>query len=67
MNYLHGGKLERSQLPFVWKTRKFRGEFKWNGSSRSKFSGKKVMPFGLCIKVGRGQGDLRLGDARRGT
>ena len=35
--------LER--LPFVWKTRKFRGEFKWNGSSRWKFSGKKVMPF----------------------
>ena len=31
--------LER--LPFVWKTRKFRGEFKWNGSSRWKFSGKK--------------------------
>ena len=35
--------LER--LPFVRKTRKFRGEFKWNGSSRWKFSGKKVMPF----------------------
>ena len=35
--------LER--LPFVWKTQKFRGEFKWNGSSRWKFSGKKVMPF----------------------
>ena len=32
-------------LPFVWKTRKSRGEFKWNGSSRSKFSGKKVIPF----------------------
>ena len=28
MNYFYGGKLER--LPFVWKTRKFRGEFKWN-------------------------------------
>ena len=33
------------RLPFVWKTRKFRGEFKWNGSSRWKFSGKKVIPF----------------------
>ena len=37
------GTLER--LPFVWKTRKFRGEFKWNRSSRWKFSGKKVTPF----------------------
>ena len=37
--------LER--LPFVWKTRKFRGEFKWNGSSRWKFSGKKVIPSGV--------------------
>ena len=27
------------------KTRKFRGEFKWNGSSWWKFSGKKVIPF----------------------
>ena len=35
--------LER--LPFVWKTRKFRGEFKWNGSSRWKFSGKKSHTF----------------------
>ena len=31
--------LER--LPFVRKTRKFRREFKWNGSSRWKFSGDK--------------------------
>ena len=37
---------ERSgRLPSVWKTRKFPGEFKWNGSSRWKFSGKKVIPF----------------------
>ena len=36
---------KRERLPFVWKTRKFRGEFKWNGSSRWKFSGKKVIPF----------------------
>ena len=33
------------RLPFVWKTRKFRGEFKWNCSSRWKFPGKKVIPF----------------------
>ena len=33
------------RLPFVWKTRKFWGEVKWNGSSRWKFSGKKVIPF----------------------
>ena len=33
------GTLER--LPFVWKTRKFRGEFKWNRSSWWKLSGKK--------------------------
>ena len=32
-------------LTFVWKTRKFWGELKWNGSSRWKFSGKKVIPF----------------------
>ena len=32
---------------FVWKTRKFRGEFKLNGSSRLKFSGKKVITFGV--------------------
>ena len=31
------------RLPFVWKTWKFRGKFKWNGSSV--FRGKKVMPF----------------------
>ena len=37
--------LNNERLPFVWKTRKFRGEFKWNGSSRWKFSGKKVIPF----------------------
>ena len=39
--------LER--LPFVWKTRKFRGEFKWNGSSRWKksntFRGITFFPF----------------------
>ena len=35
----------RERLPFVWKTRKFREEFNWNGSSRWKFSGKKVIPF----------------------
>ena len=29
------------RLPFVWKTRNFRREFKLNGSSRLKFSGKK--------------------------
>ena len=33
------------RLPFVWKTRKFRGEFKWNGSSRWKFCGKKGNAF----------------------
>ena len=33
------------RLPFVWKTRKFRWEFKWNGLSRGKFSGKKVILF----------------------
>ena len=37
------GTLER--LPFVWKTRKFRGEFKWNRSSWWKLSGKKGIPF----------------------
>ena len=38
------------RLPFVWKIRKLRGEFKWNGSSRGKFSGKKVIPLhmGSC-------------------
>ena len=24
--------LHHQRLPFVWKTQKFRGEFKWNGS-----------------------------------
>ena len=33
------------RLPFVWKTRKLRGEFKWDCSSRGKFSWKKVIPF----------------------
>ena len=33
------------RLPFVWKTWEFRGEFKWNGSSRWKFSGKKSNTF----------------------
>ena len=37
--------LER--LPFVWKSRKFRGEFKWNGSFLWKFSGQKVIPFAV--------------------
>ena len=32
----------QERLPSVWKTREFRGEFKRNGSSRRKFSGKKV-------------------------
>ena len=36
---------ELERLPFVWKTRKFRGEFKWSGSSRWKVSEKKVMAF----------------------
>ena len=35
--------LER--LPFLWKTRKFQGEFKWNGLSRWEFSGKKINTF----------------------
>ena len=35
--------LER--LPFVWKTRLFRGEFKWNGSSRWKCYRKTVISF----------------------
>ena len=35
--------LER--LPFVLKTRKFPGEFRWNGSSWWTFSGKKVIPY----------------------
>ena len=35
----------QGRSPFVWKTRKLQGEFKWNGSSRWKFSGKKVIPF----------------------
>ena len=29
------------RLPFVWKTRKFRGEFKWNGSSGGNFPKKR--------------------------
>ena len=33
------------RLPFVWKTRKFRGEFKWNGSSRRKIFRKRGIPF----------------------
>ena len=33
------------RLTLVWKTRKFREELKWNGSSRWKFSGKKIIPF----------------------
>ena len=40
-----GSILSLERLPFVWKTRKFRGEFEWSGSSRVKFSGKKVIPF----------------------
>ena len=35
--------LER--LPFKWNFRKFRREFKWNGSSRWNVFGKKVIPF----------------------
>ena len=34
----------RERLPFVWKTWKFRGEFEWNGSSRWRFSGTKIIP-----------------------
>ena len=37
------------RLLYVWKTWKFRGEFKWNGSSRWKFSGKKVTPFEVHV------------------
>ena len=33
------------RLPFVWKTRKFRKEFKWNGSSRWKIFRKKRNTF----------------------
>ena len=40
-----GSILSLERLPFVWKTRKFRGELEWSGSSRVKFSGKKVIPF----------------------
>ena len=36
-------------LPFVWKTQKLQGEFKWNGSSWWKFSRKKVIPFFLFL------------------
>ena len=32
-------------LNMCMETRKFRGEFKWNGSSRWKFSRKKLIPF----------------------
>ena len=48
-----GGTEERNieRLPFVWKTRKFRGEFKWNGSSRWKFSGKIVIPFEVLFPL----------------
>ena len=35
----------QERLPFVWKTRKFRGEFKWNGLSRWKLSGEKNNTF----------------------
>ena len=37
--------VDPERLPFVWKTRKLRGKFKWSGSSRWKVSGKKVIPF----------------------
>ena len=33
------------RLPFVWKTRKLFGEFKWKGSSQRKVFGKKIIPF----------------------
>ena len=36
-------------LQFAWKTRKFRGVFKWNSSSRWIFSGKKVIPFEVLL------------------
>ena len=36
----------KERLPLVWKTWKFRGEFKWNSSSgRWKFRGKIGIPF----------------------
>ena len=37
-------------LTILGKTRKFRGEFEWNGSPRWKFSGKKVIPFEVLPK-----------------
>ena len=35
--------INTERLKFVWKTRKFREEFKWNSSSQWKFS--EVLPF----------------------
>ena len=37
--------VDPERLPFVWKTRKLRGKFKWSGSSRWKVSGKKSNTF----------------------
>ena len=34
-----------SALPFVWKTREFRGELKWNGYPGGNFPQQKVIPF----------------------
>ena len=35
----------KSALPFVWKTREFRGELKWNGYPGGNFPQQKVIPF----------------------
>ena len=52
LQFLRGSPLRRysnsrdvERLPFVWKTRKLRAEFKWNDSSRQKFSAKKINTF----------------------
>ena len=37
------------RLPFVRKTRLFRGEFKWNGSFRWNVFGKKVIPSAVFL------------------
>ena len=42
---LEFGSKEYERLPFQWNFQKFRGEFKWNGSSRWNVFGKKVIPF----------------------
>ena len=37
--------IDLERLPFVWKTRKFQVEFKWNGSSQCKNFQKKSNTF----------------------